>query len=115
MVATPKDFTIVLTDVGGNKVVQQESFSNTDVANAYATSYSTGSLTYIIAKQDCMLSDISHESGIADTTQLQLFVNGEDKNVRFIVASVLTSINNRLPFPIGVIPKGAMIQFKELA
>ena len=115
MVATPKDFTVVFTDVGGNKIVQQESFSNTDVADAYATSYATGGLTYAIAKQDCMIGDISHESGIADTSQLQLFVNGEDKNVRIIVASVLTSINNRLPYPIGVIPKGAMIQFKELA
>jgi len=115
MAATPKDFSVTFTDLAGSKVVQKETFSNTDVANAYATCYSNGSLTYCIVKQDCLLADISHESGIADTTQLQLFINSTDVNARFIVASVLTSINNRMPFPIGVIKAGSMIQFKELA
>jgi len=113
MAATPKDFEVVFTD--GSKVVQQETFSNTDVANAYATCYNNGSLTYCIVNQDCWISDIKHESGIADTTQLQIFVNSRDINVRIIVAGVLTSINNRLPYPIGKIPRGSMVAFKELA
>jgi len=113
MAATPKDFEVIFTD--GKKVVQHETFSNTDVANAYATNYNNGSLTYCIVNQDCYISDIKHETGIADTTQLQIFVNSRDINVRVLVSGILASINNRLPYPIGKIPAGSMVAFKELA
>lgn len=115
MAATPKDFEITFTDKTNTKIVQHETFSNTDVANAFATCYNNGSLTFCIVNQDCFISDIKHESGIADTTQLQLFINSRDVNVRFIVAGILSSINNRLPHPIGLIRAGSMIQLKELA
>ena len=116
MSATPQNGTIVMT--AGPKsgaVLQSETYSNTDVVGAYATWYSNGTLTFVIAKHNCFISDISEVDGIADTTQLQLYINGTDVNVRLLESGILTSVNNRLPHAIGPIKAGSMIQLKELA
>ena len=113
MAAAAKDGFLVFTDDVG-KVVQHESFNNTDVANAYATFYSNGTLTFVIVKQDCWLSDVVLEAAPTDTTQMQLFINGTDVNIRLLDAGVVAAVNNRLSAPIGKIRAGSMIQLKEL-
>ena len=115
MVAAPKDGHIILTNAPGGITVQQESFNNTDVANAYATWFSNGGLTFIIAKQDCWINDVVLEAAATDTTQMQLFIDSSDKNIRFINANVVAAVNNRLSSAIGPIKAGSQIQIKELA
>ena len=98
----------------GGVVVQTETFSNTDVNAAYGTFYSNGGLTFVIIKQDCWLTDIILDVDVTDTSQMQLFINGRDLNIRVLCASVVAAVNNRLSSPIGLIRAGSMIQIKEL-
>jgi len=115
MAAAAQNFNLIFSNAPyGGKIVQTESASNTDVANAYATFYSNGGLTFAVVKQDCYLTDIILDVDVTDTSQMQVFIDGRDINMRVLCASVVAAVNNRLSSPLGIIKKGAMIQIKEL-
>jgi len=116
MAAAAQNFNLIFSNApSGGKIVQTESGSNTDIANAYATWYSNGGLTFVTVKQDCYLTDIILDVDVTDTSQMQFFLDGRDINMRVLCASVVAAVNNRLSSPIGIIRKGTMLQVKELA
>ena len=115
MVAAAQNFNLIFSNSArGGVVVQSETASNTDINAAYATFYSNGGLTYVNVRQDCWLTDIILDVDVTDTSQMQLFINGKDLGIRFLCASVVAAVNNRLSSPIGLIKAGSMIQIKEL-
>ena len=114
MAASAKNGFLEFSAGPNGPTVQREAFSNTDVANAFATFYSNGALTFVIVKQDCWLTDIVIAADTEDTGQIQLFVNGTDVNVRWVNEGIVAAVNNRLKSPIGPIKAGSMIQLKEL-
>lgn len=115
MVAAPYKGTINLTAGPGGRVIQQEAIYGPDVANDYIQWYSNGQLDFVIAKQDCYISDIVLTAAGTDTARMQLFINGTDVNTQFIKAGQVSTVNNRIAQPIGPIRAGSMIQLKELA
>lgn len=114
MAAAAKNGFIELSAGPNGPAVQREAFTNTDIVNNYATFFSNGSLTFVVAKQDCWLTDIVIAADTTDTGQMQLFINGSDVNVRWVNEGIVAAVNNRLNQPIGPIKAGSLIQLKEL-
>ena len=116
MAATPKNHTILFTDGRKTKTV---SVYDSDVANAMATfdmtaKAGTTSLTFLSFPFPVQLIDVSVTTGTADTTVLQLIVNGVATGDIFDKVSYVSTNANRPPVRIAI-PAGARIQIKELA
>lgn len=74
----------------------------------------TGSPTFWIAPEPCILSDVFIHTGMTDTTNMRLMVNGKPTYHTFRFAALLDTSNARPKFRIGI-PNGAQVSFTQLA
>jgi len=122
MAATPKNHTLVLNSrPDGSGTSKNISIYDSDVANAFATldmsqKAGTGSLNFITFKGPVWIVDFLVTTGTADTTMLQVFIDGVP-NGDVIDKVPFVSTNPRpgtgkVSIPI---PAGARLQIKELA
>jgi len=111
--ATPFAGVITIKNMVTGEVAAQ-SFTMSDVAAAYATFINTNN-NFINAPgkkgQQCYITDIQ-AAAAATVTQAQLNISGRDTGVRFLLAGVVPTINNRLPQPIPL-QGGSAIQLVQ--
>jgi len=117
MAATPKNHTLLLQDGAGK--TKNISVYDSDVANAFATldmsaKAGTASLNFITFPFPVRISDFSCTTGTADTTVLQVFINGVPTGDIIDKVTYVSTSANRPPLSV-VVPAGARLQIKELA
>ena len=116
MAATPVYGTVSFQGLSGAQIV--EPFTVTDVANAYCTFDSSG-LTFVNLPEPATLVDIVLSADGTDTKKLRIWVNNKDTGITYRDASVIVSVNNRIPLPIKLgnptSRQGVQFQFKQLA
>lgn len=119
MAATPKVGNVEFTGLRTGKKYAY-SIYNSDVAAAFVTwnrmgAAGTGSVTFITAPEDMVLSDVSVVTGIVDTANLLLFIDdGAVPGSLISWANVVNTLQNR-QFPRLGISQGRKVQFQEVA
>ena len=116
MAATPKVHTVLLTD---GKKTKNLSLYDTDVAGSFATmdmtaKAGTASLNFVSFPFGVSIIDIATTTGTADTTVLQLIINGVATGDIIDKTPYLSTNANRPPLRIDI-PAGARFQVKSLA
>jgi len=105
---------ITLVGAGGQTQIESGAFS--DVTAAYATWDNWGGATNFKVKiaGPVFIRDICFITGGTDTTRNILEVDNRDTGIKVINAGVITSVDNRIPVPIGPIRQGSEIRLKQL-
>lgn len=112
MAATPYVGRIVFKKMDGT--MQSEAVYGPDVNADYVQWESMGRMDFVRTQADCYITDISLSAAGVDCSQLQLFINGKDTGIRLIGGGLIATVNNRIQDPIGKIPAGSIVMFKEL-
>jgi hypothetical protein len=113
MAATPKQGVIRFTGASGKQY--QYSLYNPDVANGFVTWATTsvagsGSVNFITAPENMVLTDVSVVTGIVDTTALVLWLDdAPERNTIIQWADIVNTLQNR-SFPRLGIRAGRKVQ-----
>lgn len=92
--------------------VQQEAFSASDVANAFAVFDGSG-LTFLQTRKRGAIQDIALSAAGTDTSKLRLYLNSKDTGVTYLGAGVIATVNNRVPVPYPI-DSAVQVQIKQL-
>lgn len=106
--------TITFVGAGGARQVETVYFS--DVNAAYVTWDNWGGATYckITIPGPIYIQDISVLTGGTDCSRSQLEINNRDTGIKILHKGVITTVDNRVPIPIGKIAAGAEVRLKQL-
>lgn len=114
MVATP--FTGTITMKRANGVTQRESFTASDV-NGELVNFKSTTNNFATVRGDknevVEIIDIAISAAGVDTSEMVLWVSGQDTGEAVLGTGVINTVNNRLPGGIPVFA-GSTIQFKQL-
>lgn len=118
MAATPKTATVEFTGRSGQKY--SYSIYNSDVASAFVTwnrmgAAGSGSVNFISAPEDMLLTDISSVTGIVDTTALLLFLDDGAVAGKLISWANVVNTQQTRSFPRFGVKAGRKVQFQQVA
>lgn len=117
MAATPKTGQISFTGKSGRQY--NYNIYDSDVANAFITfatagAAGTGSVTFITAPEDMVLTDVSVVTGIIDTTSLVLWLDDSPVGTALLLWANCVNTAPFRAFPRVGISKGRKVQFAEV-
>jgi len=105
---------LTIQNAAGETQIESGAFS--DVTAAYATWDNWGAANHFKVKiaGPAYIKDICFITGGTDCTRCILEVDNRDAGIKIINQAVITSVDNRVPIPIGPIRTGSEIRLKQL-